>query len=121
MTVWINRNITQIRKVACLDQQPSKSQHVKRLRYGSRHTGTFNHHIGAPSMREVTNSRQALAQSRMRRIQSVIRTKTLGKIETIVGKINRNDHAGPQHSRLGDETHAQRPHSQDYDGIVETK
>src|SRR5579862_955974 len=47
MPMRAQRHFTQIRKVACFDEQTANAQHFQRLWHSSRNSGAFNYHVSA--------------------------------------------------------------------------
>src|SRR5579863_4056697 len=72
-------------------------------------------------MGEDADKIQAVRETRLRNVQHMVGPEPFGKLQAIIGAIDSNDVASPQHARLHQEAHAQRAHAQDHDRVVEEK
>src|SRR5579863_976130 len=60
-------------------------------------------------MGEDADKIQAVRETRLRNVQHMVGPEPFGKLQAIIGAIDSNDVASPQHARLHQEAHAQRP------------
>src|SRR6516164_2822376 len=97
MTMRANRNFTHVGEIAGLDQQTPEPQHLQAFAYGFGHASTLDDYIGATSMRQFPNRRQAVWLGGPSRIEYNVSPEFAREIQPVIGQIHGHNGSGAQH------------------------